>query len=74
VGIGQLLCIQFKAEPQEQNSFLKPSLIIIHRFVDKSVVCIMATDVVVGCFSVNGANLLAVFLVNSQLLHWLITA
>lgn len=31
----------------------------------------MGTDAVMRCFSVNGATLLAVFLVNSYLLHWI---
>lgn len=50
---------------REPNKFLKPSLINIYSFVDKSVVCVM------GTLSVIGANLLTVFVVKSQLLHWI---
>lgn len=50
---------------REPNKFLKPSLINIYSFVDKSVVCVMGTLFVIG------ANLLTVFVVKSQLLHWI---
>lgn len=50
---------------REPNKFLKSSLINIYSFVDKSVVCVM------GTLSVSGANLLTVFVVKSQLLHWI---
>lgn len=56
---------------QEQNKFLKLSLINIYSLVDKSVACVVGTDAVIDCLSVNDANLLTVFLVNSQLLHWI---
>lgn len=59
---------------QEQNKFLKPSLMNIYSFVDKSVVCVVCTDVVIRCLSVNDINLLTVFMVKNQLLHWIITA
>lgn len=53
--------------PRHRNriAFFKSSLINIHCFVDKSVVFMMSTDAVMGCFSVNGTNSLSVFLGNS---------
>lgn len=50
-----------RAKAQEQNKFLKHSFINIYSFIDKLVVCVVVTGAVIGCLSVNDANLLTSF-------------
>lgn len=38
-----------RAKAQEQNKFLKHSLINIYSFVDKSVFCVVGTEAMIGC-------------------------